>query len=195
MHTMRSRTRRSGGAPATGSRLRVTVSLTVALVLGTIGFLAAGALAGNARQSSATISLRSTSLGSILVDSKGRTLYLFMKDRRGKSSCGGMCATYWPPLVTKGRPTVGSGLKASLVGTSRRSNGAMQVTYNKHPLYMFVQDAKPGQTKGQGLSFFGGRWFAVSAKGTAVVKAAGSGGSTSTSTTTTTTPYPDSPYP
>ena len=82
-----------------GAMLRVTLGVMLAVALGAIGLLAAGALAGNAKQSSATVSLRSTKLGPVLVNSKGHTLYLFVKDRNGKSSCAGQCSGFWPPLV------------------------------------------------------------------------------------------------
>ena len=177
-----------------GTTVRVVVGTTLLIALGAIGLLAAGALAGNARQSSATISLRSTKLGPILVSSKGRTLYLFGKDRNGKSACAGQCAKFWPPLISRGKPSVGSGLKASLVGRTRRSNGAMQVTYAKHPLYRFSQDTGAGQTHGQRVSAFGAKWYAVSAKGKAVVKAP-TGTTTTPYPTTTTSPYPTNPYP
>jgi hypothetical protein len=85
-----------------------------------------------------------------------------------------------------GKPTAGAGVKASLLGTTRRSNGSLQVTYNKHPLYTFKLDTKAGQVNGEGSSNFGAKWYAVSASGAAVVKAA----TTTTTGTTTTTPYP-----
>jgi predicted lipoprotein with Yx(FWY)xxD motif len=119
------------------------------------------------------------------VNSKGHTLYLFMKDKNGKSSCNASCATFWPPLLSHGKPTAGSRVKASLLGTTRRSNGSRQVTYNKHPLYSYTLDKKAGQTKGEGIFAFGAKWYAVSAKGTAVVKR-----STTTTTTTTSCRYP-----
>ena len=163
---------------------------TLAAVLGVIGFLAASSLARSAPDASATVSLHRTALGPILVNSKGRTIYLFMKDKNGKSACNGACARFWPPLLSRGKPTVGSGLKASLVGTTMRSNGTRQLTYNRHPLYTYLLDKRSGQTKGEGTAFFGGKWYAVSAKGKAVVKAPAPSTSTSTPTTTTTTPYP-----
>jgi hypothetical protein len=89
-------------------------------------------------------------------------------------------------LLSRGKPTAGSGVKLSLLGTTKRSNGSRQVTYNKHPLYTHVLDKRAGQTKGEGIAAFGARWYAVPANGKAVVEA-----STTTSTaTTTTTPYP-----
>jgi predicted lipoprotein with Yx(FWY)xxD motif len=104
-------------------------------------------------------------LGTILVDSQGRTVYLFEKDSGAKSSCFGGCAAAWPPVRASGKPTVGSGLNASLVGTTPRSDGQAQVTYNGHPLYRFAGDQKAGDTNGQGLTEFGGSWFALSSAG------------------------------
>jgi predicted lipoprotein with Yx(FWY)xxD motif len=91
-------------------------------------------------------------LEKILVDSQGRTLYLFKADSGNKSACSSACATAWPPLRSGGKPTVGSGAKSSLVGTSPRSDGTAQVTYNGHPLYPFVKDHKPGDVNGQGVT-------------------------------------------
>ncbi|MFL5908762.1 MAG: hypothetical protein ACJ75Z_14345 [Solirubrobacterales bacterium] len=107
-------------------------------------------------------------LGTILVDSQGRTLYLFEKDSGTKSACVGACATNWPPLRDSGKPTAGTGLNASLLGTTSRSDGNPQVTYNGHPLYTFVMDQKPGDTKGQGVSAFGGSWFTLNGAGSQV---------------------------
>jgi predicted lipoprotein with Yx(FWY)xxD motif len=104
-------------------------------------------------------------LGKILVDSRGRTLYLFRKDAGARSACFGACATFWPPLRASGKPTAGSGAKAALVGTTKRSDGKPQVTYNGHPLYTFKMDKKAGDTNGEGVNAFGGRWFAISASG------------------------------
>lgn len=123
---------------------------------------AASAARSNPRPS---LQVRRTGLGKILVDSGGRTLYLFRKDTGGKSKCSGTCAVNWPPLLASGRPVAGSGIKASELGTTRRSDGRTQVVYNHHPLYRFVGDTKPGNTIGQGLTAFGARWFVVSPAG------------------------------
>jgi predicted lipoprotein with Yx(FWY)xxD motif len=104
-------------------------------------------------------------LGRIIVDGKGRTLYLFEKDKRGRSACYGQCATYWPPLITHGKPVARPGVKRSLLGTTRRANGSQQVTYAGHPLYRFALDTKPGQTKGEGLNDFGAGWDVLSPAG------------------------------
>ena len=109
-----------------------------------------------------------SNLGKILVDSQGRTLYLFQKDSGTTSSCTGACAAAWPPLRANGQPTVGSGTNASMVGTTARSDGNPQVTYNGHPLYTYSGDQNPGDTNGQGLTAFGGGWFAVSPSGNQV---------------------------
>jgi predicted lipoprotein with Yx(FWY)xxD motif len=77
---------------------------------------------------------------------------------RGRSSCYRECASYWPPLLTKGKPHAGPGVRASLLGTTKRKDGKLEVTYNHHPLYYFVGDRKPGQTTGQGLNQFGAPW-------------------------------------
>jgi predicted lipoprotein with Yx(FWY)xxD motif len=127
---------------------------------------------------SATVDVASSSLGKILVDSKGRTLYLFKKDKGTKSACFGACATNWPP-VRATKPTVSSGLTASKAATTKRSDGKSEVTYNGHPLYLFAGDKKPGDTSGQGVNAFGGSWFAVSPAGTQVSGSTTSGGSTS----------------
>jgi predicted lipoprotein with Yx(FWY)xxD motif len=129
----------------------------------------------------ATVGVATTGLGKILVDSKGRTVYLFKKDMGTKSACFGACAGAWPPVRAGGKPTVGGGVKASLVGTTRRSDGAPQVTYNGHPLYLFTGDQKPGQTTGQGVKAFGAAWFAVSPAGSQASGAASNSGSPSSS--------------
>jgi predicted lipoprotein with Yx(FWY)xxD motif len=113
----------------------------------------------------ATVRVAKSSLGSILVNSSGRTLYLFKADVGTTSACSGACATAWPPLLATGKPTAGSGLTASKLGTTMRSDGSQQVTYNGHPLYLFVKDTKAGQTTGQGVTAFGAAWFAVSPAG------------------------------
>src|SRR4051812_30537107 len=119
----------------------------------------------HAARHAATVRVRKTRLGEILVNSRGRTLYLFKKDSGTKSACFGACATAWPPLRAGHKPTVGRGAKASLVGTTRRSDGKPQVTYNGHPLYTFIMDKKAGDTNGEGFTAFGGRWFVVSPAG------------------------------
>jgi predicted lipoprotein with Yx(FWY)xxD motif len=127
--------------------------------------------------SSATIGVANEGdLGKILVDSQGRTLYLFQKDSGATSTCTGACAVNWPPLRVNGKATEGSGASASLVGTTKRPDGKSQVTYNGHPLYLFKGDKEPGDTNGEGLNAFGGSWYALSASGDQVAPPANSGG-------------------
>jgi predicted lipoprotein with Yx(FWY)xxD motif len=118
----------------------------------------------------AAINTRVVSLGRILVNGQGRTLYLFEKDSGGRSACYAQCAAFWPPLLTSGKPIAGAGVKASLLGTTRRSNGTRQVTYAGHPLYRFAEDTKPGQTKGEASKAFGAEWYVLSPSGKKIDK-------------------------
>jgi len=111
------------------------------------------------------VDLRTTKLGKILVDSKGITLYDFPPDKGTMSVCYGACAALWPPLLTTGKPVAGRGVHASLLGTTKRKDGKLEVTYGGHPLYYFVSDRKPGQTTGQGVDQFGAPWWVISAAG------------------------------
>jgi predicted lipoprotein with Yx(FWY)xxD motif len=113
----------------------------------------------------AEITLRSSHYGRTISDADQRVLYLFAADHTSKSTCYGACAKAWPPLLTKGAPNVAGGLKASLLGTTRRKDGATQVTYAGHPLYYFSSDAKAGDTKGQGLAQFGAEWYVLAPSG------------------------------
>jgi predicted lipoprotein with Yx(FWY)xxD motif len=164
---------------------RITVILVAAAAL-VVAVAAIAVASSSSSSSSATIKLRSTSLGKIVVDAKGHTLYLFEKDKNGKSACSGACAQNWPPLTVKGTPKAGSGLKASKLGTTKRSDGRKQVTYGGHPLYTFVVDAgKPGSVKGEGVKAFGAEWYVVGANGRKIEKTSGS----STATTKAPAPY------
>jgi predicted lipoprotein with Yx(FWY)xxD motif len=117
----------------------------------------------------ATVGLASVGgLGKVLVDSTGRTVYLFQKDARDESACTGACAAAWPPLLAAGKPVVGRGAMASLVGTITRSNDKPQVTYAGHPLYLFDGDSAQGDINGQGVNAFGARWYTVASSGTPV---------------------------
>ena len=123
------------------------------------------AFANRTKTRGTTVAIAKSRLGRILVDSRGVTLYDFVTDKGGASSCYGACAALWPPLVTKGKPHPGHGVRASLLGTTKRKDGKLEVTYNHHPLYYFVSDRKPGQTTGQGVNQFGGPWWVLSPAG------------------------------
>jgi predicted lipoprotein with Yx(FWY)xxD motif len=156
--------------PALSAKASRTLTrvLTLAMLVFAAVALTTGAVAAN--RQGAVVKLGHSSLGRIIVGSHGRTLYLWAHDKRGKSTCYGACASYWPPLITRGKPRAISGARRALVGTTRRRDGKIQVTYHGHPLYRFSGDGRAGQTAGEGLTDFGGRWYAVSAAGTAVQK-------------------------
>ena len=163
---------------ARAATLRPSLIATAAAlaVLAALSFLLLHPEAGHAaRANGPAVSTATTSLGRILVDPRGRTLYLFAKDKRGKSTCSGKCASAWPPLIASGKPLAGAGAKASLLGTTRRADGRLQVTYNHHPLYTFVKDTRKGQTNGEGIDAFGAEWDALSPVGTKVENEASSG--------------------
>jgi predicted lipoprotein with Yx(FWY)xxD motif len=126
----------------------------------------------------APVNLRKTALGAVLVDARGRTLYLFEKDRNGVSACNTACVKYWPPLTSQGTPRAGKGVRQSLLQLTRAHNGRHQVTYAGHPLYTFVGDKRAGQTTGENLNNFGADWYALAASGQKVERshsAAGGG--------------------
>jgi predicted lipoprotein with Yx(FWY)xxD motif len=105
----------------------------------------------------ATVDVRNTPLGRILVDSKGRTLYLFEADQPNASNCSAACLSVWPALTTNAKPQANGGAVAAKLG-SITTNGQQQVTYNGHPLYYYAGDQMPGDTTGQGLDQFGAGW-------------------------------------
>jgi predicted lipoprotein with Yx(FWY)xxD motif len=107
-------------------------------------------------------------MGTFLVDAKGRALYLWDADHGAMSTCSGACAQAWPPLTTAGTPKAGGKVKASLLGTTTRSNGSREVTYAGHPLYYYAGDSAAGQTSGQGSDSFGSPWWVVSPAGKAI---------------------------
>ena len=116
----------------------------------------------------ATISTTTGPLGTYLTSVNGRTLYLFGQDTGTTSTCIGTCTETWPPLLTKGAPKAAGQAQVAKLGTTARSEGTTQVTYAGHPVYLFIGDTAPGQTKGQGVNAFGGVWYVVSPAGTAI---------------------------
>ena len=176
---------------------RTVLVAVLGIALAAAGVAAAAAVTHQSSRSlaasSATagrVTLHKTKLGKVLATSSGRTLYLFMKDKNGRSSCYRQCASYWPPLMKKGTLRAGTGVKAKLLGTTMRKNGKRQVTYNHHPLYLYTADTGAGQVSGQGLSFFGGKWYVISAAGRAIKAAPPAGGGTTGTTTYTIPTYP-----
>ena len=120
----------------------------------------------SAASNSSRVDLASISVGKVLVDSEGRTLYLYTKDTQNKpSTCVGSCATTWLPVLASGTPIAGTGLEAGKLAESKRADGTEQLTYNGWPLYRNVNDTKAGEDTGQGME---GIWFAIDAAGNAV---------------------------
>jgi predicted lipoprotein with Yx(FWY)xxD motif len=111
------------------------------------------------------LDLRRTSLGKVLVDDKGRTLYLFEADKRDMSSCSSACLSIWPALSSTGKPQAHGGVLATKIGTIAGAAGKQQVTYNGHPLYYYAGDQRPGDINGQGLNQFGAAWYVLGANG------------------------------
>jgi predicted lipoprotein with Yx(FWY)xxD motif len=140
---------------------------------------AAGGGAGSQQGSGpATIKTSSAGLGTILVDGSGKTVYLFERDSGPTSTCSGACLAHWPAVTTHGKPQASGGASASMLGTTKRGDGTMQVTYAGHPLYYFAGDGATGDVNGQGVDAFGAKWYVVGTSGAAVTRSAsgGSGG-------------------
>jgi len=116
--------------------------------------------------SGTAIDVGSTKVGTVLVDSNGQTVYLFLADSATTSNCNSAaCVQYWPPVLTSGVPQAGAGVMASLLGTIMRADGTTQVTYARHPLYRFLSDKKAGDATGPGVNAFGAPWYVVSPSG------------------------------
>jgi predicted lipoprotein with Yx(FWY)xxD motif len=158
---------------------RPFIAVAVPAALAGIAIVAAGCGGGSGTQSAAsgykaagapqrrgaTVMTWHTSLGTVLVDGQGRTLYLFEKDKPGGSSCDGACASVWPPLTTRGKTVARGDATAAKLGTVKRADGTTEVTYAGHPLYTYAGDAHPGDLKGQGLDQFGAEWHVLAPSG------------------------------
>jgi predicted lipoprotein with Yx(FWY)xxD motif len=163
---------------------RHVLLLTVVLLAG-LGLIAAGcggssmsaspksgvAGAQHSTSSVAVMTRKVKGLGVVLVNAKGRTLYTFAKDQRRHVTCTGSCASFWPPLKWKGaaKPKAGGSAKSKLLGLDMSPAGGEVVTYNKWPLYTFVEDKAAGQAEGQGQNLNGGKWYVISPKGARIL--------------------------
>jgi predicted lipoprotein with Yx(FWY)xxD motif len=171
------------------TRSRLTTLLTGAVVvpLAALAVAGCGSSGDNATAATAPTTPSGTTatvgaatlggVGKVLVDSQGRTLYIFRQDTSTTSTCLDACAAGWPPARVSGKPTVGAGLTKSMVGTTKRTDGQPQLTYNGHPLYRFIGDQKPGDVNGQGTNAFGGLWYVIAPSGDEVTASASSSGS------------------
>jgi predicted lipoprotein with Yx(FWY)xxD motif len=142
-------------------------TLVTILSIATVAILAPSAMSSHAADGSA-VTAKSSRFGKILFDGRGFVLYAFTKDPRGRSVCSGACAKAWPPYIVRSAPGAGAGAKRSLLGTTRRADGKLQVTYNGRPLYYYVGDRSPGQILCQNVSEFGGLWLVARSNGTLV---------------------------
>jgi predicted lipoprotein with Yx(FWY)xxD motif len=157
------------------SALLAAAPVAAALVIAGCGGGGGGAGNGYAKApptkaagATTTVALAPSKLGNILVDGRGITLYDFVADKTTASTCYGACASLWPPLTVSGMPKAGPHVRASLLGTTKRTDGTTEVTYNGHPLYYFVSDTKPGQTTGQDINQFGALWYVLTRNGTEI---------------------------
>jgi predicted lipoprotein with Yx(FWY)xxD motif len=164
----------SSGRGSRRKHLRLAVApialVAVALVAAGCGGGGGGTGYGAAPQqksggSSSTLRLAGLKPGKALVDGQGRTLYLFEADKGDASTCSGACASIWPPVTTTAKAIAGAGVTAVKLGTTKRSDGKLQVTYNGHPLYRYAADNKPGDVNGQGIDQFGAKWYVLNASG------------------------------
>jgi predicted lipoprotein with Yx(FWY)xxD motif len=168
------------------------VGSVVALALAGTAVALAANHATKRQASTLKISTRTvTGLGTIIVDGKGRTLYMFVPDKRKSVTCHGTCAKIWPPVfVPAGAKLVAAGgAKQGLLGSDKDSTGGRVATYNHWPLYLYLGDRKPGTASGQALNLNGGLWYVLSPTGALIkhkASAGGGGGGGGGGTTTTT---------
>jgi predicted lipoprotein with Yx(FWY)xxD motif len=157
-----------------GTRILAGVQRAASMVIGAVGAVSVLALVlfgvalagagGSSAASAATVMLRAARIGdrTVLTNAHGRTLYLFAPDTAKTSRCTGLCTAYWPPVT--GSPKAGPGVTGRL-GTITRPDGAVQATYDGHPLYTYIGDTSPGQEQGNNLDLNGGLWYVVPVSG------------------------------
>ncbi len=146
--------------------MRVRFLVSIVLALAATAVMCVAPASSNAPRSALTAG--PSAFGRILFDGRGFVLYAFTRDPRGKSVCVGGCARAWPPYLVKTRPQAGSGVKARLLGTTKRAGGRLQVTYAGRPLYYYVGDRRAGQILCQNVTEFGGVWRVIRPTGTLV---------------------------
>jgi predicted lipoprotein with Yx(FWY)xxD motif len=164
--------RRTARAGAAGLALAGALALAACSSGGSGGTDTGAAPSSAAAGGAVEVDAHQGDLGTYLTDSKGNTLYLFVADPAGKSTCSGSCAAAWPPLVASGKPTAGDGVDAAKLTTIMRDDGSEQVAYDGHALYYFVKDTSAGATTGQGVDGFGALWWVVAPSGSAITSTA-----------------------
>ena len=166
-----------------GNSNRNQVRLIAVALIAVLGLVVTGSAGAQHSSSSTAVKTRKISgLGVVLVNAKGRTLYVFMRDQHRHVTCTGSCAGFWPPMKWKSahKPTAGGAAKTSLLGTDKNPSGGRVVTYAKWPLYTYSGDSGAGQHNGQALKLNGGKWYVISPKGTVIKSPQSSGGGTTT---------------
>ena len=157
------------------NRMRLTLTAVTVVIVALVAVVAAsGGAAKPARPAAppaSAIAVKQTSLGQTLVDANGRSLYLFLGDTRNVSTLSAAGQAVWPPFTASAKPAARGGAVASQIGTIKGAGGASQITYGGHPLYYFIGDHTPGQTRGQALNEFGARWYVLAPNGTAITSA------------------------
>jgi predicted lipoprotein with Yx(FWY)xxD motif len=146
-------------------KLTLLIAAAAPLAIALIAIGSIDTASGSPKTAGAKIDVARSRLGLMLVNARGRTLYLFEKDKGRSSTCYSACASHWPPVTTTGRPQAGRGVRAALLGTTKRRDKKVEVTYAGRPLYYFAGDMKRGDTNGQGLNQFGAGWYVVSPAG------------------------------
>jgi predicted lipoprotein with Yx(FWY)xxD motif len=160
----------------------MAVGLAAAAACSSSGGSGGGSAPPASSSSGQALSAQSTSLGTILVESRGRTVYVFANDKPNVSTCSGACAADWPPVSAPVTLPASFPGVTGKVGSIKRSDGKRQLTVASHPLYTFSGDSGPGQTSGQGITLNGGLWTAVLPSGAPDTKPAGGGSSANTPT-------------
>src|SRR6266508_4702959 len=155
---------RAEGGLGMKDRLRTARLRLVAMVIVVAAVAGLAASAQAAPGAAARLSVRSTEYGKALFGPSGKVVYVFGADRGSTSRCYGVCATAWPPLLTTAAPLAGAGVEAKLLGTTKRKNGRLQVTYNGHPLYYYKAD-KVGKIMCQHANMHGGLWLIIKPNG------------------------------
>lgn len=158
------------------TRIAVVAALAAVVAIAAIGWAGAAGSKAAAQRSAKAATVQTKKLkklGTVLVNSKGLTLYMFVPDKQKKVTCTSKaCVIVWPPLKLKSgqSPTAGGAARKKLLGSDQSPKGYRVVTYNHWPLYKYYLDKKPGQAKGQGVNNAGGKWYVLSPSGTVVKK-------------------------
>jgi len=147
---------------------RLLLLSAAALATATVAAPAVASLGASHAEARSTLTARDSRYGRILFDGKGFALYAFTRDPKGRSACSGACAAAWPPYLVAKAARAGAGTRARLLGTTRRADGKLQVTYAGRPLYYYIGERSPGQILCQNVNEYGGLWLVARPDGTLV---------------------------